>query len=246
MSPTKMQTWAPGIALCLLATLATPRLRAQDFKTPYPRMAPVEQYLMDRNDEIALARSAAPEAISQNATVLVLSPHGYETAVEGTNGFVCMVERGWVGTLDWPERWNPKIRGADCLNAAAARSILPMAEMRTSLFLAGHSLPEVVASLKRAIASKQVPALGPGAMSYMLGKGSYLTDQGSHNLPHLMFFMPLSDPALWGAGVKGSPVGSAAYWFTSEKDSEGFPPLRIFTVQVSKWSDGTAVEAQRK
>jgi hypothetical protein len=58
-------------------------------------MAPIEEYLMtDRNAEIALARSAAPKSISQDATVLILGRQGYETAVEGTNGFVCVVERG--------------------------------------------------------------------------------------------------------------------------------------------------------
>jgi hypothetical protein len=73
---------------------------AQDAKRPYVSMAPVEQYLMDRNAEIALARSAAPDAISLDATVLVLARHGYETAVEGKNGWVCMVERGWMATFD--------------------------------------------------------------------------------------------------------------------------------------------------
>src|SRR5277367_3533380 len=72
--------------------------QAQDAKTPYPSMAPIGQYLIaDRNDEIALARSAAPESISRDAEVLVLEQHGYETAVKGKNGFVCVVERGWMG-----------------------------------------------------------------------------------------------------------------------------------------------------
>lgn len=34
---------------------------AQDATTAYPKMAPIEQYLMDRDAEIALARSAAPD-----------------------------------------------------------------------------------------------------------------------------------------------------------------------------------------
>jgi hypothetical protein len=71
--------------------------RAQDAKERYPSMAPLEQYLMaDRNAETALARSAAPEAISRDADVLVLGRHGYETAIKGKNGFVCVVERGWM------------------------------------------------------------------------------------------------------------------------------------------------------
>ena len=57
----------------LLVALATAyRAMPQDATTPYPTMAPIEQYLMDRTAEIALARSAAPESISRDAEVLVL------------------------------------------------------------------------------------------------------------------------------------------------------------------------------
>src|ERR1700749_4226092 len=70
--------------------------RAQN---PYPAMAPLAQYLIpDQNAEIALARSAAPKSISDAAEVLVLTRSGYTTAVKGSNGFVCMVQRGWSGS----------------------------------------------------------------------------------------------------------------------------------------------------
>jgi hypothetical protein len=118
-------------AISWFVMLGVRQLQGQGVKTQYLRMAPIEQYLMDRSAEMALARSAAPEAISRDATILVLGRHGYETAVQGKNGFVCMVERAWVGAFDWPEFGNPKVRGADCLNPPAARSILPLAEMRT-------------------------------------------------------------------------------------------------------------------
>src|SRR6202047_2415220 len=90
-----------------LALGAARQARAQDAKNPYPNMAPLDQYLIpDRNAEIALARSAAPPSISQDATVMVLGRHGYETAVEGKNGFVCLVERAWTSSFDSPEFWN--------------------------------------------------------------------------------------------------------------------------------------------
>ena len=47
---------------------------------------------------------------------------GYETAVKGKNGFVCMVERSWAAGIDDPDFWNPKLRSPVCLNAPAARS----------------------------------------------------------------------------------------------------------------------------
>src|SRR5215469_9922784 len=84
---------------------------SQDAQTPYPSMAPLDQYLIeDRSAEVALARSAAPESISRDAEVMVLGRHGYETAVKGTNGFVCLVERSWTAPIDDPGFWNPKGR----------------------------------------------------------------------------------------------------------------------------------------
>lgn len=62
------------IALAVIA-FATLHVAAQDAKTLYPNMAPLDQYLMERNAEIALARSAAPQSISQAAEVMVLGRH---------------------------------------------------------------------------------------------------------------------------------------------------------------------------
>jgi hypothetical protein len=78
----------------------------------------------DRNEEIKLARNAALDSISGHAEVLVLGRHGYETAVQGKNGFVCVVERSWTSAIDDPDFWNPKLRAPICFNAPAARSYL--------------------------------------------------------------------------------------------------------------------------
>lgn len=230
-------------AFMLVAALRAPcPAAAQDAKQPYASMAPVEQYLMDRNAEIALARSAAPDAISRDATILVLGRHGYETAVEGKNGWVCMVERGWMATFDSPEFWNPRIRGANCLNPPAAGSLLPLAYKRTELLLAGHSKVEVIAAIKAALDSKELSALEPGIVCYMMSKGSYLTDNGDHNGPHLMFYEPVQDDATWGANISNSPVVSVNYWYLSAQaypQLKSFPLIRVFAVVVDKWSDGT-------
>ena len=68
------------------------RVQAQAMDRP----APIEQYLMDKSAEIALARSAAPASLSRDAGVVVLGPHGYETVATSKNGFVCIVERSWI------------------------------------------------------------------------------------------------------------------------------------------------------
>ena len=92
-------------------------VRSQASAASYPHMAPVDQYLMpDQNAETAMARSAAPASISADAEVPVLGRHGYETAVKGKNGFVCLVERSWMSPFDFAQFWNPKMRGPICFN----------------------------------------------------------------------------------------------------------------------------------
>lgn len=105
----RMKTnWIVVQVLAISIGFLVPNAAAQS--DPYSKMAPVDQYLMERNAEIQLARSAAPDSISRDATILVLGRQGYETAVEGKNGFVCMVGRAWMAAFDWPEFWNPKVR----------------------------------------------------------------------------------------------------------------------------------------
>ena len=207
-------------------------MQSQEGKTKYPRMAPVEEYLMpDRNAEMALARSAAPESISHEATVLVLGPHGYETAVEGKNGFVCVVERGWMSPAEAREFWNPKIRGPICFNPPAARSVLPSTYKRTEMVLAGRTKAEIIDGNKAAFEKGELPPLEPGAMSYMMSKQAYLTDDGDHNLAHLMFYVPPMAGTVWGADLPKSPV-------MLNPQFKGVQPIDVFVVPVGRWSDG--------
>jgi hypothetical protein len=230
----KTITWG-GFVLILL-TSALWRMQAQSAKTLYPSMAPIDQYMTERNSEIALARTAAPKSISADATVMVLGHHGYETAVEGKNGFVCIVERAWMSPFDHPEFWNPKNRGPICYNPAAAKSVLPYTFKRTELVLAGLTNPQMLDRIKAAVARKELPTPEPGAMSYMLSKEGCLSDAVGHWLPHLMFHIPKTDSASWGANLDGSPVLI---------DSSDVPePETIFFVPVGEWSDGTPAPAQ--
>ena len=238
---TKARTiWIMAPVLAISIGFLVPNAAAQT--DPYPKMAPVDQYLMDKNAEIQLARSAAPDSISRDATILVLGRQGYETAVEGKNSFVCWVARSWMGAFDWPEFWNPKVRAADCMNPQAARSIVPIALLRSRMVMAGRSKAEMVSALKTAYEKKQLPELESGAMDYMMSKSAYLTDADGHNLPHLMFFTDGVDAKDWGSGAAGSPVMSAPYWFFSSQEPsqmKGLPPILVFLIPVAEWSDGT-------
>lgn len=237
MNRKTLRTIALRSLALVAAVAATWPAQSQDAKTPYPTMAPLDQYLMERNAEIALARSAAPESISGAAEVLVLSRHGYETAVKGKNGFVCLVERSWTSPIDDPGFWNPKGRAPQCLNAGAARSYLPRTIKKTELVLAGRSKAEIFDAIKAAVEKKELPALESGAMCYMMSKQSYLSDSDPHWHPHLMFFLPYTDPAGWGAGRAGSPIVA----FDDSVES-----LTVFLVPVGHWSDGTAAPIDEK
>ena len=206
---------------------------AQSGSAAYATMAPVEQYLMaDRNAEIAMARSAAPPSISDDATIMVLGRGGYEIAAKGKNGFVCLVERSWMSPFDFPEFWNPKMRGPVCYNPPAARSILPDTIKRTGLALAGRSKPAMLQALKTAVASKELPTPETGAMSYMMSRQQYLNDGAGSWAPHLMFYVPRTDAAAWGANLALSPV-------MLDTDHTEMPePQSIFMVAAGKWSDG--------
>jgi hypothetical protein len=208
---------------------------AQDASMPYPpapytKMGPIDQYLMaDRGAEIALARSAAPESISRDAQVLVLGRHGFETAVQGKNGFVCIVGRGWSSAAD-ADFWNPKVRVPICLNAAAARTYLLLVTKITDLALAGRTLAQVNEAIAAALARKELPPMEPGAMCYMMSKQGYGGDSAPHWPSHLMFFYSDTDPAIWGANLPGSPVIAVA---------DPLEHLTQFVITTQRWSDGT-------
>ncbi len=201
-------------------------MQAQDAKSPYPNMAPIAQYRMERDAEIALARTAAPAAISGEAEIMILGKKNFETAVEGKNGFVCAVGRAFAGPLSNPEFWNPKNRSPICYNAAAARSLWPYAIKQTAMALAGASKAQITEAIRTAVAKKELGVPESGSMAYMMSKQAYLTDQGGHNLAHLMFELPRS-----------TLVHDNADLFVNWDPA----PVIEFNVPVGQWSDGTLV-----
>ncbi|HEY1614054.1 MAG TPA: hypothetical protein VGF97_10225 [Rhizomicrobium sp.] len=199
----------------------------------YAAMAPVDQYLMEPVAEIAMAKSAAPASIADAASVLVLTRHGYDTAIKGSNGFVCAVERGWMSQYDFPQFWNPHMRGPLCYNPAAVRSILPYTLKRTELVLAGRSKPEIAAAIRDGIAHHALPPLEAGALTYMMSKQGYLNDAAHEWLPHLMFYFPRAAASAWGADLPGSPV------MLNPQFQESAEAISVIMVPVTHWSDGS-------
>jgi hypothetical protein len=221
---------AAGGAWLMLLGVVVPAGAAGPQAT-YPPPTSFEPFRMaSPAEEIALARSAAPASIANDAEILTLGSHDYQTTVKGKNGFTCLVQRSWVNTFDNAEFWNPKIRVAICLNPPAVRSVLPADLETTRWVLAGVSKDEMAARTRAALAAHRVADPEPGAMSYMMSKQGYITDNGGHWYSHVMFFMPHTDGALWGANSTAAPVFS-----------QDVGPMTYFFVLVPKWSDGTAV-----
>ncbi|MGH7532870.1 MAG: hypothetical protein ACREL4_06240 [Gemmatimonadales bacterium] len=200
--------------------------KAQETQSPYPTMAPIAQYRMDRAAEIALARTAAPASISRDAEILVLGQKNFEIAVPGKNGFVCAVGRAFAGPLSNREFWNPRNRSPICYNPPAARSLLPYAMKQAGMALAGASKAQITDAIRTAVAKKELGAPALGSMAYMMSKEAYLTDRDGHNLCHVMFELPSN-------AVFPDDAASFVSWDPA--------PVIEFNVPVGHWSDGTDV-----
>jgi hypothetical protein len=216
------------LRVCVLFATATALAGAADARTK----PSVSQYLTNPSAEIALARSAAPASISDHATIMTLTVHGYTASVKGNNGFTCLVEWGWTH-LNVPANWTLKIKNPVCYNAAASRTVLLYTLKRTTLTLDGASEAQVEQMMSRAA----LPPAAPDSIAYMMSKEQYIDDHAKSWYPHLMFFMPEADNAnlgiSWGADRLRSPVIFDPHGgMLQERWAKFFIP-------VSHWSDGS-------
>jgi hypothetical protein len=215
----------------LLAATALPFVARAATNEGLPARGPIAAYLMsDRQAEVALARSAAPPSVAAKAEVLVLTSHGFETAVQGTNGFVCIVERSWDSSFNDSEFWNPKERGPDCYNPPAARTELPQVLADAKWALAGLTRQQMEERTQAAFADGSFKPPEPGAFSFMLSKEGHLNHAHGPWYPHIMFFVPRDQVASWAADVDDSPAVSV---------DRGPYLSTIVMVPVLNWSDGS-------
>jgi hypothetical protein len=211
-------------ALALIIASAAGAQQPRDF-APY--------MMADRAAEVVLARTAAPKRVSDSATVLVLTRTGFTAATKGSNGFTCLVERSFQGSIKDPTFWNPKVRAPHCFNPAAVRTVLPQHIKQAEWILAGVSTQDIAKRQQEGYANHSLSLPAAGAMAYMLSPKQYLLDNDPHWMPHLMFFFDRSTPAsAWGAGGMTDAVidGSAG---------EPNSPVITLLIPVRRWSDGT-------
>ena len=192
--------------LSMLAILTASALHAQTSKYP-----PLDSYLMPRDAEITLARTAAPASISGHATIKVLTKQGFEVAEPGDNGNVCMVMRAFSAPTYTPAQfrdlvYDPSVHAPICFTAPAARTAMPYYELRTKLAIAGKTPDQIAQSLQSAYAHGGLPHRDAPTFAYMWSAHQHLGPGIDAWRPHLMIFAPNFENAMVGGNAFGSPL----------------------------------------
>ena len=205
-------------------------------QTQYP---PLSEYMMPQDAEIALARSAAPANVSDRATIKVLNESGFEVAIEGDNGFVCMVMRAWSAPTYTPAAfldfvYYAPLRAPICFNPVAAEIMMLYYELRTELGLQGKNPDEIADGVEAAYARGELPRIETVSFAYMWSADQDLGPGIGHWHPHMMVFTPYYENSMLGGNEFGGTLP-----FVS--DDAGTP----FAVTVIPTDDGLARSAAR-
>jgi hypothetical protein len=190
----------------LLASLHASTGRAEG-----PKYPPISEYMMARDAEIALARSAAPASISDHATIKILTKSGYEVAREGDNGVVCMVMRGFSAPTYTPAQfrdlvYDPTVHAPICFTPPAARTVMPYYELRTKLALEGKGPDQIAEGLQAAYIKGELPRRDAVSFAYMWSAHQHLGPGIGAWHPHMMVFAPYYDNAMVGGNAFGTPL----------------------------------------
>jgi hypothetical protein len=219
----------------LMCFLLLTSLDAATARAETPTYPPLSQYMMARDAEIALARSAAPAAISDRATVKVLTKSGYEVVREGDNGVVCMVMRGFSAPTYTPAQFRDLVYDANvhapiCFTPPAARIVIPYYELRTRLAMDGKTPDQIAEALQAAYIKGALPKRDAVTFAYMWSAHQHLGPGIGAWHPHLMVFAPYYENAMVGGNAFGSLLPQVS-------DDAGTP----FAVVVIPVDDALAV-----
>jgi hypothetical protein len=223
-----------------LALILMPLLASVAFAGDSSKYPPFGAYMMEKEAEVALARSAAPEKVSGAATIKVLTSSGYEVVAEGDNGFVCMVMRGWSAPTYTPIQFRDLVYDAGvkapiCFDPQASRTVMPYYELRTKLGMEGKTPDQIAEGLQAAYVKGELPKRDTVSFAYMWSADMNLASGVGHWHPHMMIFSPYYENRMLGNHEFGSPLPQVS-------DDAGTP----FTVVVIPVDDRLAVKARSK
>jgi hypothetical protein len=194
--PWKLVAYAAAI---LIFTVTIP-----SYAQGQTQYSPLSEYLMPQDAEIALARSAAPANVSDRATIKVFTESGFEVAIEGDNGFVCMVMRAWSAPTYTPEAFRDfvyyaPLRAPICFNPIAAQTMMPYYELRHQLGLEGKGPDEITQGVEAAYASGELPRMETVSFAYMWSANQDLGPGIGQGIgPHMMVFTPYYENSMLG------------------------------------------------
>jgi hypothetical protein len=219
----------------LILILSVQVASAQRQNAQYPALS---QYMMPRDAEIALAKTAAPENITARATIKVLTTSGFQVVHEGDNGFTCMVMRGWSAPTYTPAQFRDLVYDATvhapiCFNREASRTVLPYYELRSKLGMARKTPDQIAEGVQAAYAKGELPRRDGVSFAYMWSGDQNLASGIGHWHPHMMVFAPYYDNSMLGNNEFGTPLPQLT-------DDAGTP----FAVVVIPVDDKLAVKAQ--
>jgi hypothetical protein len=179
-----------------LAFLLIPiSLAAQEVSGP-----PGPRRLLDRHDEVSLARSAAPASVSARARVWYFDNGTYVVADSGSNGVECFVSRGWSASLE-----------PQCFDAEAASTVMRLEMKAVELAHAGVAPAEAARQLSLGLANGSFQLPQRLAMSWMMSSAQELIDDGGKPAgawrPHLMIYYPYLTAEDLGLGAPDLAAG---------------------------------------
>lgn len=229
-----MIRWPSVVIAAIMLLTATMSVSAQT-EARYP---PLSAYLMPQEEEITLAKSAAPANISDHATVEVLTESGFQVVSEGENGFVCLVMRGWSAPTYTPVQfrdlvYEPTVRAPICFDPVAAETVLPYYALRTQLGMAGKTPDQIADGVESAYATGELPRRIGVSFAYMWSADQNLIPGVGAWHPHVMVFAPYYENAAIGGNDFGSPLPQVT-------DDAGTP----FTVVVIPVDHDLAIVAE--
>jgi hypothetical protein len=197
-----------------------------------PQYPPLSEYMMPQDAEVALAKSAAPQNISDHATIRVLTTSGYQVVHQGDNGFVCMVMRGFTGAPTFAPaqlrmfiNYDPKTRAPICFDPNAVKTVLPYYDLRTKLGLEGKTPDQITEAVKAAYDHGKIPKRAGVSFAYMWSADQILGPSG-HWHPHMMVFAPNYENSMLGNNDPGSHLPAVG-------DDAG-TPLAILVIPVDE------------
>jgi hypothetical protein len=149
---------------------------------------------LDPETEIALALSAAPPAVSSEATVLLWTGEGFGVGREGSNGVTCYVARSWPDSLE-----------PHCFDPEGSRTILPIHLRQMELWHRGYAPEDVEAEIAEGLRTGTLRLPQRPAMSYMMSSRQSLISDDGRSVgawePHLMIYYPWLTEADLGLGT---------------------------------------------